>query len=217
MEDNQPSTPPIRGILWDVALNAIVPFALYRLSKRYVSTSELTALILATIFPLGKSILGLSRHRQLDPVAIVVLLGILTSAAAIFLGGSPKILLIRESLFTGAFGCACLFSLFLRRPMMFYFARYFVARDDPGKQKRFEATWEIAAARRTHRLITIVWGAAYVAEFIVRLALIDMLPIAAVLVVSPILLGATTIAALLWTRHTARRLRAKSLPLLVQQ
>jgi hypothetical protein len=51
----------------------------------------------------------------------------------------------------------------------------------------------------------------------VRLVLIDMLSVAAVLVISPILLGATTIAALLWTRHAVRRLRVKILPLLVQQ
>ena len=62
-----------------------------------------------------------------------------------------------------------------------------------------------------------MWGAAYLAEFIVRLVLIDMLPVAAVLVISPILLGATTIAALLWTCHAVRRLRVKILPLLVQQ
>ena len=61
MEDKQSPTPPIRGILWDIGLNAIIPLALYRISKRYVSPSEFTALILATTFPLGKSILGLFR------------------------------------------------------------------------------------------------------------------------------------------------------------
>jgi hypothetical protein len=217
MQDNQSPAPPIRGLLWDISLNAAIPLALYQFSRRYISPSELTALIFATAFPLGKSALGLSRRSQLDPVALIVLLGILTSAAAILIGGNPKVLLIRESLFTGAFGCACLFSLFLHRPIMFYFGRYFVARDDPEKQKRFDSAWEITPVRRTHRLITIVWGLAYIADFIVRIILIDLLPSAWVLAVSPILIGATTIAVLLWTRQTVRRLRTNIEPSLVQQ
>jgi hypothetical protein len=72
----QASRPPLGGIVWDIALNAIIPVVLYKLSKRYWSHSELTALLLATTFPLGKSIFDLVRRGQVDPVSIVVLLGI---------------------------------------------------------------------------------------------------------------------------------------------
>jgi len=42
-----------RGFLLDIALNASCPIVLYRLSKRYVSPSEFTALVVATTFPIG--------------------------------------------------------------------------------------------------------------------------------------------------------------------
>src|SRR5712672_329853 len=115
------SRSPVRGILFDIALNAIIPLIFYRLSKRYISPSELTALSLSAVFPLAKSVFDLLRSRQFDPISIVVLLSLVTSGVAILFGGSPRILLVRESLFTGVFGLACFGSLLLPRPMMFYF------------------------------------------------------------------------------------------------
>ena len=201
--------PPVRGILFDIALNAIVPLVLYRLSKRYVSTSELTALSISAVFPLAKSIFDLLRRRQFDPIAIVVLLGIVTSGVAILFGGSPRILLVRESLFTGVFGVACFISLLLPRPMMFYFGRFFVAGADPQKRERFNAGWGLPEVRFAHRLITTVWGAVYVAELVVRVILIYSLSIQEVVVISPVLLGGATIFTIIWTFSYVRRIRAR--------
>jgi len=107
----QRARPPLAGIIWGVVLNAVAPVVFYKLSKHYYSASEFTALVIAATFPLGKSAFELLIHRSFDPISIVVLLGITTDAVAILFGGSPRLLLIRESLFTGAFGVACFFSL----------------------------------------------------------------------------------------------------------
>jgi hypothetical protein len=154
----QASRPPLSSILWGIVLNAIIPVVLYKLSKRYLSQSELTALVIATTFPLGKSIFELVRRGQVDPLSIVILLGIATDAVALLLGGSPRLLLVRESLFTGAFGFSCFVSLLLPRPMMFYFGRYFMAGADLQRQARFNAAWQLPDVRFSHRLITSVWG-----------------------------------------------------------
>ena len=168
----QESRPPLGSIVWDIILNAIFPVILYRLSKRYLSPSELTALIIASTFPLGKSIFDLVSRGQVDPISIVVLLGIGTDVVALLFGGSARLLLIRESLFTGAFGVACFFSLLLPRPMMFYFGRYFMAGTDSVRQARFNAAWRFPYVRFCHRLITSVWGLVFVGELILRVVLI---------------------------------------------
>jgi hypothetical protein len=72
--DLQTSRPPLGSIVRGIVLNAIIPVVLYKLSKRYLSHSELTALVIATTFPLGKSIFDLVRRGQVDPVSVVVLL-----------------------------------------------------------------------------------------------------------------------------------------------
>ena len=114
----QESRPPLGEIAWGIVLNAIIPVVLYKVSRRYVSSSELTALLVASTFPLGKSIFDLARRGQMDPISIVVLLGISADGVALLFGGTPRLLLVRESLFTGAFGFACFVSLLLPRPMM---------------------------------------------------------------------------------------------------
>src|SRR5258706_4133073 len=90
--------PPVGDIVWGIVLNAVIPVVLYKLSKRYLSPSELTALMVATTFPIGKSIFDVARRGQVDPISIVVLLGIATDGVALLFGGRSRPLLARASL-----------------------------------------------------------------------------------------------------------------------
>jgi hypothetical protein len=214
--DVQASRPPLGGIVWDIVLNAVIPVILYKLSKRYISPSEFTALLVATTFPLGKSVFDLVRRGLVDPISIVVLLGIAASCIALLFGGSPRLLLIRESLFTGAFGLACFVSLLLPRPMMFYFARHFIAGADPERLARFNAGWQLPEVRFCHRLITVVWGCTFVGELILRIILIYHTSPATVLFVSPILLGSLTLVTMTWAFSYGHRVRLRALAQLAQ-
>ena len=200
----------MRGLLISIVLNALVPVLLYCLAKRYLSAAEVTALGAAALFPLGLSILDLSRTRTLDPVALVSLMSIAVSVIAVTLGGSPKLLLIRKSFFTGAFGIACFVSLALPRPIMFYFGRHFTDGRDPASIAEFDSGWQRLEFRHVARLITVVWGVASLVEFLVRVALVYTFPPAAVLVVSPIILGGLLIATIVWTFAYLRRMRARA-------
>lgn len=201
-----------RRFLLDLALNAVVPLVLYRLSRRFFSSSEFTALAIATTFPIGKSVFDLAKRRKLDPIATVVLFGICFSAIALLLGGSPKLLLVRESFFGIAFSLACFGSLLFRRPLMFHFGRHFLAGGDPVKRRRYEASWALPEVRFTARLITIVWGSIYLGEFGLHLALIFLLPVSWVLIASPVTLGCLTLATILWTFRYAKKARERALP-----
>lgn len=204
--------PPILPIMWDIGLNVIIPMACYRLSKQYVSPSEFTALLFASIYPTLKSIYDVIRHRELDPVSVVVLLGIGSGIAALLFSGSYKILLLRESLFTFVLGLACLVSLLLpSRPLMFYFGRVFATGNDPVRRAEFDASWQYSAARRSHRVVTLVWGLLFVAEFAFRALLIYTVSPATVLAVSPIVLGTATVLVILWTFRYGARARQRGL------
>ncbi len=202
----------IISLIWDIALNATIPVICYFLVKWFVSPSELNALIFATAFPILKSAYDLTRRREVDPAAVLVLLGIVTGILAVFLGGSPRILLIRESFFTGAFGVACLISLILPRPIMFYFGRFFMAGNDPQKRETFNARWQILSVRRGHKLITLVWGLVYVGEFLFRITLVYSQPVPVVLIVSPFMIGFATIFCIIWTFRYARKMRERISP-----
>jgi len=199
--------PLVRGIVWDVALNMSVPVISYYLAKRLFSASDFAALAVASLFPLIKSLWDVRRRREIDPVALLILLGVACSAVALLLSGDQRMLLIRESFFTGAFGVACLVSLAFPRPMMFYFGRYFMAGRDAERRRLFESRWEYSAVRRAHRLVTTVWGLVFVGEFISRVLLVYTLRPTVVLSVAPIVTGIATIGTIVWTFRYAERVR----------
>ncbi len=199
----------VRPMLLEMAFDAGIPFGCYWLSMHYLSRSEVVALLVASIFPTVKSLSGVVRRRALDPVSVLILAGLLFGLAALRVGGGAKLLLVRESLFTGAFGLACLVSLLFRsrRPVMFYFGRFFAAGSDPARRARFDKLWQYAGFRRVQRIITLVWGMVFVGEFILRVVLIYTVSPATVLAVAPIVLGSVSLLTALWTINYAAQAR----------
>ena len=197
----------VRSLLWDIALNATIPAALYLSAKHFLSASEFSALLWATTFPLLKSVYDLTRRRDVDPVAVLVLLGLGASMIALLFSGDPRLLLIRESFFTGAFGLACLISLLLPRPLMFYFGRYFMAGRDDHRREIFNVRWHNPVGRRANRLITVTWGLVNVGEFVLRVALVYHLPAPVVLAITPFLTGLATVGTIIWTFWYAYKVR----------
>jgi hypothetical protein len=192
----------------DTATSTLVPLAVYQISRRYFGASELMGLIYSTLYPLAKSIFDLRTHRNVNPVGVLVILGILTSVVALLFGGSSRVLLIRESMLTAALGLACFISFALPKPLMFYFGRSFVAGNDPVRTAEFNRTWIYPRARRAHRLITAVWGFVLLGEFAIRTWMVYRFSTSTVLTFSPILLNASILITMSWTLAYAKRARA---------
>lgn len=82
--------PSVLPMVWEIGLNVAVPMICYQLSKQYISPSEFIALLLASVFPTLKSVYDVVRRREIDPVSVVVLLGIAAGIAALALGGATR-------------------------------------------------------------------------------------------------------------------------------
>jgi hypothetical protein len=209
--------PRVLSMMLEIAIDAGVPTGCYWLSMTYISHSEVVALIVASIFPTLKSLYGLLRKREIDPLSVAILIGLVFGVAVLFVGGGPKLLLVRESLFTAAFGLACLISLLFRsrRPLMFFFGRFFAAGSDSARRAWYDQLWQYPGFRRVQRIITLVWGMVFVGEFTLRLVLIYSLSPATVLAVSPIVLGTATLLTMLWTFGYVARSRKAHNPIQV--
>ena len=186
-------------LLRSVILNAVIPYVLYILAKKYFLASKLEALSIASLFPIFDSIFSFIRNRSFDLIAVITLLSIVVSIIAIFLGGSPKFLLIRESFFTGALGIICFISLLLPRPLMFYFGRQILAGSNQTKITAFNARWEYPHVRFFFRLITVVWGFAFLGDFILRAVFVYTFSSAVVLLISPFVSAGITIGTIMWS------------------
>lgn len=198
----------LRSILGLLIINVAIPFGCYTLLKAY-HASDVTALGVAGIAPALAALISVLRGRRVNIISLFVLGGLIIGIIAIFLGGDPRVLLIRESLFTGALGLTCFVSLLFPRPLMFSVGRSFIAGKDPEQIARYNQLWQNPSARHASRVTTVVWGIVYSGDFLLRLLLVLTLPVAAVLTFGPILTGGLIGGTLLWTFAYLRRARQR--------
>ncbi|QHT58954.1 hypothetical protein GXP70_02575 [Paenibacillus lycopersici] len=191
-------------VVFTLLINGVVPWALYVWLSDYMSS--LAALSIATLVPLADNIVHLAKHRKLDAFGALMLFTFLLTMALVLLGGSEKMLLIRESLITAGVGLVFLGSLALRRPFMYHLAARFISGAD------FQANWMYGYFRFVMRLMTVVWGIMLTGEAIVRVYMVYHMSTERYLAFSNIVLYGFIGAAVLWTvvyrRHAAARLTA---------
>ncbi len=194
----------VRGLLFDT----LVPWGVYTAATHGLGCSTMQALMLSAAVPLAAAARTLHRREGISPVTVLVVLGIAASAAAMLLGGSARVFLLRESLLTVLLGLVCFASLPTRRPLMFFFMRHFVAGSDALKLRSFDARWSHAGFRRAVRTGTAVWGGVFLLEFAVRAWLVLHCSVSTVLLVSPVLMNGMVGAAVAWNVWYGKRQRA---------
>ncbi|MCC8391132.1 hypothetical protein LJ656_00895 [Paraburkholderia sp. MMS20-SJTR3] len=196
------------GLVLELAVNFLLPWLAYRLARPYVG--ETGALIASAVPPLVWSAIELARFRRVDALSVMVLAGIVLSVAAMALGGSARMLLLRESLISGAIGVVFLLSLPMRRPLIFYLARASVAREMAGGAAHFDALWrERPGLASAMRVMTLVWGSGLTAETALRAWMALTWPVERFLVVSPFIGYGIYGGLALWTLWYRKTMRSR--------
>ncbi|GGP23622.1 VC0807 family protein [Silvimonas iriomotensis] len=173
------------GVVVEILVNFILPWLVY--NQSLPRWGEHNALLASALPPVIWSAVGLIRHRRLDAMSALVVAGILLSLGAVMLGGSPSLMLMRESLITGAIGLVFLVSALLRRPLTYYLAQAALAREPGFSKARFEQLFIDANGRVAGwmTLMALVWGGGLLAETVLRLWLVKVIPVAQFLLVAP--------------------------------
>jgi hypothetical protein len=92
---------------------------------------------------------------------------------------------------------------------MFYVGRYFASGGNRTVASRFDSLWQYPSFRKVQRLITLVWGIAFLAEALIRVALVQTVSTSRVLAISPVLTTVVTVLVLAWTFSYVRRTSAQ--------
>ncbi len=179
---------PLRGstgrfLVPNLVINGVLPVVLYQVLKGY-GVATVLALVAGSVFPVAYTAWCWVRTRRLDFIAGISLVFILVNAAASLISGSPRFTLLKESVFTGVFGLVFLASLLSERPLMFYMARQFSTGGEAGRMRQWNDHWQYPGFRHTLRVMTVIWGAVFVADAVLRVGLVFVLSTSAFLVVS---------------------------------
>jgi hypothetical protein len=176
------------------------PLVAYALLRK-AGLSTVTALVLSGIFPAFGIAIKFSRDRRVDAIGVLVLLGIAVGTALGLLSGNPRLVLLEGSVPTAVFGLLCLGSLWSRwssRPLIYRFALEFMGSDSP-RGREFESLWQYAPFRQIFRVMTIVWGAAYLAEAAGRVVIVERTSTGTAFTVSKVMPYAVAGLLVAWT------------------
>jgi hypothetical protein len=154
-----------------VLFDVVGPLAAYYL-LRSAGLSTVLALVLSGVLPAFGISLGVVRNRRLDGIGILVLAGIVIGTVLGLASGSAHLVLLDGTVPTAVFGVICLGSLWSKRPLIFRFALESMGPDTP-KWRDFADRWRYPGFRHAFRVITVVWGLAFLAEAAAQVIIIE--------------------------------------------
>ncbi len=209
-QDVQPTMRQAFGSLrTSILINAVLPLVIYLLASPHMATLAVFALIAAPSILYGGY--GWVRAHSIDPISIITLVLIVVAMLLALLVHDPRLFMVRDSALTGAFGLLCLLSLLSSKPAAYYLYRWIFVRT-PEQLARLNAGWQVPYARFVRRLITLVWGLAFVGEALLDTYLIYHLSITQYVVIHPLLWWGTLLAAFGWAilygRHAQPKIAA---------
>ncbi|WP_035847139.1 VC0807 family protein [Kitasatospora azatica] len=196
------------GWLLSIGLNIVAPILIY--NHFHGHTSEYLAILLSGLGPVLDIVVYLAWHRRVDEFAVVSLVFVALTVIVSFIGPhDAKLLLAKDSAITGLFGLLCLATLAAPKPLMFYFGRKFATDGTKEQADWWNGLWQFEAFRKVQRNLTIGWGVGYLAEAVLRIALVYSLSNGQAVTVNNILPYAVTGVLVFWTISYAKRSRAR--------
>lgn len=193
-------------IIREGGINIVLPYLIYSYAQPHYG--DVQALIASSAPPIVWSIVEFARHRRVDFLSMFVLLGIVLSLLAFLGGGGMKFLQLREKLVTMIFAFVFLGSAAIGKPIIYELARASLKRaNNTGELARFEGLRDHGPFRRSMTVMTLVWGFGLLADALVSIALVYVIPVKEYLVFHPVLGYATMGSLALWTFLYARRRR----------
>lgn len=193
----------LRRMLPTLLFNAVVPLLINILARPYMSAID--ALLLASSIPALFTLSNLIWKKHIDVLGLLVVAGLLLTAAFALVFKSPQLLLLQGSAVNGLFGVVMLISLLFPRPILFYLVRSIQTQGDPQRLASFNADWSFPQFRSFYRVLTTFWGCLTVAQVVLLALLAFNLPISLMLVLSPILNFGVILPAVHWSMHYFRK------------
>jgi hypothetical protein len=178
-----------RALVPNVLFDVVGTISVFLLLAPHFASSSVIPLLAASLVPIAAIALNAVQKRRVDIIGVIVLVGLAASIAAAAFGGGQRLLLLRESMSTGAIGFALCISPIFPKPIGYYIIRHFIAAHEDAHGICFDRLYESYSFRRTLRDITFFWGLLLLVEFALRAFMAFTLPVAIVVSTSPLILN----------------------------
>jgi len=195
----------IKNPIVNVVLTDVAPAVAAYYGCRAFGASEYLALLAAAGVGFLRVLYVALRQRKFDGFAAFTGTVFGLGLALSFIAGDPRLLLAVKSVTSAVAGLIFLGTCFTGRPAGFAVAKRFGAEDEETAQ-RWEVLYrEVPAFRRVYLVMTVAWGVGLLAESVIRLPLVYLLPVDVAAGLSPVLLIGTIALLSWWSAWYGRR------------
>jgi hypothetical protein len=189
----------IRGLGWDIGLPLVAYYALH-----FAGASDWVALLAGTAAAGIRIVVVALRDRSWNLFATVMLVSFLMGLALAFVSGDPRFLLLKSSFVTGSVALCFLVTTAVGRPLTLAASQMW----NPDRAAAIAASYEKdPRVRRGHRICSLMWGLGLLAEALIRVPLIYLLPISVMAGLSEVMALVAFGLLIVWTLRYIRRLR----------
>lgn len=188
----------VRSLIWDVGLAVAAYYG-----ARALGCSDYVSLLAGTIASAGRIAWVAVRDRRLDAFAVFLLVLFGVGLGLTFLTGDVRFVLAKDSATTGIAGLIFLGSAAIGRPLTYYAAQRFA-----GPAGAAELRAKVAAEPAMLRHFTVMsagWGAGLLAEAVLRIPLVYLLPLDVAVGASNVLMALAYTALITWTIRSTKR------------
>jgi intracellular septation protein A len=187
----------LRSLAMIAVFDIAGPLLAYNL-LRSAGFSAVTALVLSGVFPAAGVLIVIIAHRRVDALGILVLAGVAVGAILGLVSHNARLVLDEGSVPTAVFGMICLGSLATPKPLIFRLALQFIG-PDSRQGREFTSLWQYDEFRHVFRVMTVVWGVAYLAEAAARVVIVQNTSAGTALAISKVLPYTVAAALVAWT------------------
>jgi len=170
-----------------------VPTATFYVLTKAFDVGLVWALTASSILPLIRTVSSQVRERRINALAALMLTINVVGIATSFLVGDPRLMIAKDSLISSVVGFGILVSVIRGRPMMTAALEPWLTRGDPART----ATWRLLADGRSSRFnrlavrYNLIWAGFLLAECAARIVGAYTLPIATMVWLSGVMIGAS--------------------------
>lgn len=169
-------TNPSASVLRTLGVEIAVPLGVYY-GLHSLGASDFTALALAGVFPLARTLFQFAKNRTLNGLALVVLVTNVAGMLLTFVSGDARMMIAKDSIGSGITGLVILISAFTAQPIMTKALRPFLTHGDADHEAAWERLRGNARFEAAVRRSSFVWGVGFMLESAARVVGAFTLPV----------------------------------------
>jgi hypothetical protein len=205
----------IVSVVWTLFLDAGLAVGAY-LVAHALGASLFHALLIGAAVAALRAAYVIIRRREVDAFALFMIVTFGIGLLLTIFSGSARFLLAKDSISTGISGLIFLGTLVAGRPMLFYLSQRFAA-PTAADRVTWHRRWDEVPPFRAHfHRLTLVWAIALLAEALLKLILVLVLPVTVMAPIVPFFTPVLITILVIWTIRSSaagmRRMQAERAP-----